>query len=88
MKLWYDRPARRWQEALPLGNGSTDAMVHGGIEREIVALNEDALLRDEVRNRPVKKTLTIPRWLNAEAKRQRVSFWQVLKSALCERLGV
>jgi len=46
------------------------------------------MVGDEIRNRSVKKTLTIPRWLNAEAKRQRVNFSQVLRDALRERLGV
>jgi predicted RNase H-like HicB family nuclease len=46
------------------------------------------MVRDEIRNRSVKKTLTIPRWLNEEAERQRVNFSQVLKDALRERLGV
>ncbi len=27
LKLWYDAPARIWEEALPLGNGSLGAMV-------------------------------------------------------------
>ena len=29
--LWYDRPARLWVEALPLGNGALGAMVYGGV---------------------------------------------------------
>ena len=44
--------------------------------------------RDEIRNRSVKKTLTIPHWLNEEAERHRVNFSQVLKDALRERPGV
>ena len=28
-KLWYDRPAQVWTEALPLGNGRLGAMVYG-----------------------------------------------------------
>jgi len=46
------------------------------------------MVRDEIRNRSVKKTLTIPHWLNEEAERNRVNFSQVLKDALRERLGV
>ena len=43
LSLWYDRPASRWEEALPLGNGRLGAMVYGhtGIER--IQLNEDSL---------------------------------------------
>ena len=43
LKLWYRRPATRWVEALPLGNGRLGAMVWGGIEHERLQLNEDTL---------------------------------------------
>lgn len=42
-KLWYKRPASRWEEALPIGNGRIGGMVFGGIHRERIALNEDTL---------------------------------------------
>lgn len=41
--LWYDRPAEIWEEALPLGNGQTGAMVFGGVEQEHIALNDHTL---------------------------------------------
>lgn len=41
--LWYDRPAREWTEALPVGNGRLGAMVFGGTEAERLQLNEDTL---------------------------------------------
>ena len=40
-ELWYRRPARAWEEALPIGNGRIGAMVFGGAEEERLALNED-----------------------------------------------
>lgn len=43
LKLWYRRPATRWVEALPLGNGRLGAMVWGGIGHERLQLNEDTL---------------------------------------------
>jgi alpha-L-fucosidase 2 len=43
LMLWYRRPATRWVEALPLGNGRLGAMVWGGIEHERLQLNEDTL---------------------------------------------
>ncbi len=43
MKLQYNRPAKSWNEALPLGNGRLGAMVFGGIEKEHLQLNEDTL---------------------------------------------
>jgi alpha-L-fucosidase 2 len=33
--LWYTRPAGRWAEALPVGNGRLGAMVHGGTAQQI-----------------------------------------------------
>lgn len=41
--LWYDRPAREWTEALPVGNGRLGAMVFGGTASERLQLNEDTL---------------------------------------------
>lgn len=40
MKLWYDKPANNWWEALPVGNGFVGAMVFGGISHEELMLNE------------------------------------------------
>ena len=34
LRLWYREPARKWTEALPIGNGRLGAMVFGGIENE------------------------------------------------------
>lgn len=41
--LWFDAPAKEWIDALPLGNGKLEAMVEGGIDRQIIQLNEDTL---------------------------------------------
>ncbi len=41
--LWYLKPARRWTEALPLGNGSLGAMVFGKMDEETIDLNLDTL---------------------------------------------
>ena len=38
--LFYDRPAERWFEALPIGNGRLGGMVYGGVGTEIVRLSE------------------------------------------------
>ena len=43
LKLWYDKPASIWEEALPLGNGKTGAMVFGGIVTERFQLNDNTL---------------------------------------------
>lgn len=41
MKLWYNKPAMYWEEALPLGNGRLGAMVSGSVEQDTIQLNED-----------------------------------------------
>ena len=41
--LWYDKPAKKWVEALPIGNGRLGAMVFGGTETEQLQLNEDTV---------------------------------------------
>ncbi|MBE0536022.1 MAG: glycoside hydrolase N-terminal domain-containing protein [Phycisphaerae bacterium] len=41
--LWYDRPAEKWDQALPVGNGRLGAMVYGGAKREHLQFNEDTL---------------------------------------------
>src|SRR5574344_399826 len=40
-KLWYDKPASIWLEALPLGNSRMGAMVYGGTTTEELQLNEE-----------------------------------------------
>lgn len=42
-KLWYDRPAERWVEALPLGNGRLGAMVYGNPMHDELQLNEETV---------------------------------------------
>lgn len=42
--------------------------------------------RDEMYNRAVKKTLTIPAWLNEAAEKQNVNFSQILQAALKDHL--
>src|SRR5688500_10898395 len=43
LKLWYAQPAKEWIEALPVGNGHIGAMVFGGVEEELIQLNESTL---------------------------------------------
>ena len=42
-KLWYDKPAEQWVEALPVGNGRLGAMVFGNPETERIQFNEESL---------------------------------------------
>lgn len=41
--LWFEQPANQWVEALPIGNGQIGAMIFGGVEEELIQLNEGTL---------------------------------------------
>lgn len=47
LTLWYRHPARRWTEALVMGNGRLGAMLWGGPRLERIDLNEDTLWSGE-----------------------------------------
>lgn len=44
--------------------------------------------REKMANKAVKKTLTIPAWLNKVAEEQHMNFSQILQEALKERLHI
>ena len=46
--LWYDAPAREWEEALPIGNGRMGAMIFGGDTLDEVQFNEETLWTDKI----------------------------------------
>lgn len=58
LRLWYDEPAARWTEALPIGNGRLGAMLYGGIRHDHIQFNEETLWtggpRDHHRNGAAK----------------------------------
>jgi alpha-L-fucosidase 2 len=43
LKLWYNAPAKKWVEALPIGNGRIGAMVFGTTAQEKIQLNEETV---------------------------------------------
>src|SRR4051794_32661428 len=65
LKLWYDKPAAQWVDALPIGNGRLGAMVFGGggdgyPANEVLQINEDTLWSGKPRdsnNRDARKYL-------------------------------
>lgn len=79
MKLWFNKPASTWNEALPVGNGSLGAMVFGGATRERLQLNEESVWTGA------------PRWdANPEARRNLPAVRQLLfdrKYAEAEKLA-
>ena len=40
LTMWYDKPAKRWEEMLPLGNGWIGMMPNGNPKEEQIVLNE------------------------------------------------
>ena len=49
--LWYKRPAARFEEALPIGNGRMGAMLYGAPTCEMLRLNEDSIWSGGLRKR-------------------------------------
>ncbi|PQA56940.1 glycoside hydrolase family 95 protein [Siphonobacter curvatus] len=43
LRLWYQQPARQWEETLPLGNGRLGMMTDGGVFKETLVLNDITL---------------------------------------------
>lgn len=39
-ELWFDAPATSWNEALPIGNGRSGAMIFGGIDTDRLQIND------------------------------------------------
>ena len=73
----YEKNQRVIPEPTPIKQIITD-------EKEIVSLvmGDTLEYRKRYNNRAVKKTLTIPEWLNEEASALGVNFFQVLQEAL------
>jgi alpha-L-fucosidase 2 len=65
-KLWYKQPAAVWTEALPIGNGRLGAMVFGGVDQELIRLNEASLWSGG----PVKKNINPQAYSYLEQVRQ------------------
>ncbi|MES2648194.1 MAG: glycoside hydrolase N-terminal domain-containing protein [Bacteroidota bacterium] len=50
LKLWYNKPASKWTDALPIGNGRLGAMVFGGVLSDRIQFNEETLWTGSPRN--------------------------------------
>lgn len=71
---------------LPQPSNPANIQVKPGAFVSIVEADTDAY-RKRNSTRAVKKTLTIPEWLNLSAEKAGVNFSQVLQDALKQRLG-
>ncbi len=71
LKIWFNKAADNWNEALPIGNGRLGAMVFGGISTERLEINEESVWTGEERwdaNHDAKKNLPKVRQLLFEGK--------------------
>ena len=50
-RLWYTKPAERFEEALPVGAGRFGAMLYGAPDCELLRLNEDSVWSGGLRDR-------------------------------------
>jgi len=69
--LWYNEPANKWVEALPVGNGRLGAMVYGDPAKEIIQLNENTIWAGQPNrndNPNAKEALPVVRKLIFEGK--------------------
>ena len=81
MRIWFNKPAANWNEALPVGNGRLGAMIFGGVEKERLELNESTVWTGEQRRdanpnalkslNEVRKLLFAGKYKEAEALAQK-----------------
>src|ERR1700712_1878698 len=43
LNIWFNKPAKDWNEALPIGNGRLGAMIFGGAKEDLLQMNEETL---------------------------------------------
>ena len=70
-RLWYDRPAQTWTQALPVGNGTLGGMVYGTPAVERIQLNEETIWAgqpNQVLNPEARETLPQVRQLIFEGR--------------------
>jgi predicted RNase H-like HicB family nuclease len=73
-------------DALPAPTDISAIKTHGGEIKSLVAVDLDAYRR-KMERRVVKKTLSLPSWLNYEAEQAGINFSATLQDALKAKLG-
>ncbi len=93
-RLWYDRPAQTWTQALPVGNGVIGGMVFGTPAVEHIALNEETIWAGQpnnVTNPNAKQALPEVRRLIFEGKykeAQQLADAKVMPRAVDKNMGM
>lgn len=75
------------KKPIPQASRLADVKVEGDQFVSLVAVDTETYRRF-YENKSVKKTLTIPMWLNEQAERANVNFSQTLQKALKEELNI
>lgn len=76
-------------DGAPVPAASDPAAIHPEGKGFIALIDIDMVAyKQKHDNKAVKKTLSIPQWLNTMAEREGVNFSNILQNALKERLGV
>lgn len=70
----------------PIPTPSKKLSLEDGEFQNFIACDKDSYRKQNM-NRAIKKTLTIPEWLNEKALAQGINFSQVLQEALLEKVG-
>lgn len=73
------------KKAIPEPSKIEDLKTDGIVSLVVADTDEWRKLVD---NKAVKKTLSIPNWLNTKAEKAAINFSQVLQDALCRKLGI
>ena len=73
-------------ETIPVASNINDLSLEKNQIPILIDINM-TLHRKAIENTSVKKTLTIPQWLNKEAERHNINFSQVLQEALKKQLN-
>lgn len=75
------------QEVIPTATSSKEIELHAN---QTIVLIEVWMppFRHEMENQSVKKTLTIPKWLDDTAKEHKVNYSHLLQDAIREHLGI
>lgn len=87
LRLWYDKPAANWNEALPLGNGRLGAMVFGAPQRERLQLNEETIWAGGPNNNVKADALPVVRQLREELLAGQLVEAQALAQAKMQPAG-
>lgn len=77
------------QDDIPIPNSSGIQDIHLDKNESIAWINVWMVpVRDKMENKSVKKTVTIPKWINDIGIENNLNFSQILQSAIKEKLGI